>query len=66
MSKNNKTEYHIVKTSAQKLSLDLTEFSKELMEADYEVLHIIFSHCENIKFQISQIRDEYLKRSQNK
>ncbi len=36
------------------------------MEADYEVLHIIFSHCENIKFQISQIRDEYLKRSQNK
>ena len=66
MSKNSKIEYHIVKTSAQKLSLDLTEFSKELMEADYEVLHVIFSHCENIKFQISQIRDEYLKRSQNK
>ena len=42
MSKNNRTEYHIVKTSAQKLSLDLTEFSEELMEADYEVLHVIF------------------------
>ena len=66
MSKNNRTEYHIVKTSAQKLSLDLTEFSEELMEADYEVLHVIFSHCDNIKYKISRIREEFVKRPENK
>lgn len=66
MSKDNKTEYHIVKTSAQRLSLDLTEFSEELMEADYEILHVIFSHCDNIKYQISRIREEFVKRPENK
>jgi hypothetical protein len=60
--KSSKIEYHIVRTSAQKLSVDLDEFSDDIDNCSDEQLHVIFSHFENIALHVERMKEVCLKK----